>query len=487
MNHRRAKIVCTLGPSSSDPRMIDRLVAAGMDVARLNFSHGAHPQHASRIAAVRQAARKHERPVGILGDLQGPKIRTGLLEHGRGVRLRSGQAFTITTRNGAGNAEGVSTTFLALPESVAKGDRILLSDGEIALRVQSTQGRDVLCRVENGGALGEHQGINLPGVKLKIPALTRKDREDLKFALEAGVDFIALSFVRTAADVRACQKAIRLGGKNTPVIAKLEKPEAIDHLDEILSAADGVMVARGDLGAEMSPERVPVVQKQVILRARNALVPVITATQMLDSMQKNPRPTRAEASDVANAIFDGSDALMLSGETAAGAYPIESVEMMDRIIREAEANISDPPRPARFAELHIAEAIAEATCHAAEELRLRVVAVFTETGFSARLVSKYRPPVPIVAFSPATQTRRRLSLLWGVLPRSIADVHAVDELAKAAEARLKAERLVKRGDIVAIVAGTPIGERGTTNLLRLIRIGGGLIPRTFLGRQQDGE
>ncbi|HWG58899.1 MAG TPA: pyruvate kinase [Candidatus Acidoferrales bacterium] len=487
MSRRKAKIVCTLGPTSSSPRIIERLVAAGMDVARLNFSHGSHAQHASRIAAVRQAATKHERPVGILADLQGPKIRTGLLDGGRAVHLRAGQAFTITTRNVIGNAEGVSTTFLALPESVRKGDRVLLSDGEIALRVLASRGRDVLCKVENGGDLGEQQGINLPGVKLKIPALTRKDREDLKFALEAGADFIALSFVRTAGDVRAAQKAIRLGGKNASVIAKLEKPEAIDHLDEILSTADGVMVARGDLGAEMSPEQVPVVQKQVILRARNALVPVITATQMLDSMQKNPRPTRAEASDVANAIFDGSDALMLSGETAAGAYPIESVEMMDRIIREAEANISDPPRPTRFTELHIAEAIAEATCHAAEELRLRVVAVFTETGFSARLVSKYRPPVPIVAFSPKTETRRRLTLLWGVLPRTIADVHAVDELAKVAEARLKDERLVKRGDIVAIVAGTPIGERGTTNLLRLIRIGGGLIPRTFLGRQRTGE
>lgn len=487
MHRRKAKIVCTLGPASSSTRIIDRLVAAGMDVARLNFSHGLHSQHANRIAAVRQAARKHERPVGVLADLQGPKIRTGLLDGGRPVRLRAGQQFTITTRNVTGNAEGVSTTFLALPESVHKGDRILLSDGEIALRVRSSRGRDVLCRVENGGELGEHQGINLPGVNLKIPALTRKDRQDLKFALEAGADFIALSFVRTAADVRAAQKAIRLAGKNTPVIAKLEKPEAIAHLDEILSTADGVMVARGDLGAEMSPERVPVLQKQVILRARNALMPVITATQMLDSMQKNPRPTRAEASDVANAIFDGSDALMLSGETAAGAYPIESLEMMDRIIREAEANISDPPRPTRFAELHIAEAIAEATCHAAEELRLRAVAVFTETGFSARLVSKYRPPVPIVAFSPKTETRRRLSLLWGVLPRSIADVHYVDELAKAAEARLTEERLVKRGDIVAIVAGTPIGERGTTNLLRLIRIGGGLIPRTFLDRERTGE
>ncbi|MGA7223262.1 MAG: pyruvate kinase [Candidatus Acidiferrales bacterium] len=469
---RRAKIVCTLGPASSSYQMIDKLVHAGMDVARLNFSHGTHEDRARMVASLRRASFRYEKPVGILADLQGPKIRTGVLEQGKPVRLRFGQRFTITTRKIVGTEEGVSTTFHALPESVHKGDRILLSDGDIALRVIATRGPDVITQVENGGELGQHKGINLPGIKLNIPSMTPKDRKDLVSALSLGANYVALSFVRTAADVRAAKNAIARAGKATPVIAKLEKPEAIDNLDEILAVADVVMVARGDLGVEMSPEKVPVVQKRIISKARNALIPVITATQMLDSMQKNPRPTRAEASDVANAIFDGSDALMLSGETAAGLYPLESVVMMDRIITEAEASVVALPRPARSGDLQINEAIAEAICHAAEELKLKVVAVFTESGSSAGLVSKYRPRAPIVAFSPLQETRRRLALFWGVLPRSMGRVHDIDKLATAAEKRLLEEKLVKHGDIVGVVAGTPIGTTGSTNLMRLLRIGG---------------
>jgi pyruvate kinase len=452
--------------------MIEKLVHAGMDVARLNFSHGSHEDRARMVAAVRRASAHYEKPIGILADLQGPKIRTGKLVAGKPVRLRFGQRFTITTRNILGTEEGVSTTFRALPESVHKGDRILLNDGEVALRVISAHGQDVITQVENGGDIGEHKGINLPGVKLNIPSMTPKDRKDLVSAMTIGADYLAISFVRTAADVRAAKQAIASTGKDTPVISKLEKPEAIDNLDEILAISDGVMVARGDLGVEMSPEKVPVVQKQIILKARNALIPVITATQMLDSMQKNPRPTRAEASDVANAIFDGSDALMLSGETAAGLYPLESVMMMDRIIREAEASVTQLPRPARSGNLQINEVIAEAICHAAEELHLKVVAVFTEKGSSAGLVSKYRPRAPIVAFSPVQQTRRRLALFWGVLPRSMGAVHDIDKLAATAEKRLLEEKLVKRGDIIGVVAGTPIGTTGSTNLMRLLRVGG---------------
>jgi pyruvate kinase len=424
------------------------------------------------VAEVRRASARYEKPVGVLADLQGPKIRTGVLEQGKPVRLRFGQRFTITTRHIVGTEEGVSTTFRALPESVHKGDRILLCDGDIALRVISTRGSDVVTQVENGGQLGQHQGINLPGIKLNIPSMTPKDRQDLVAALALGANYVALSFVRTAADIHAAKKAIAREKKETPVIAKLEKPEAIDNLDEILAVADCVMVARGDLGVEMNPEKVPVVQKRIISKSRDALVPVITATQMLDSMQKNPRPTRAEASDVANAVFDGSDALMLSGETAAGLYPLESVVMMDRIITEAEASVTMLPRPARSGDLQINEAIAEAICHAAEELKLKVVAVFTESGSSAGLVSKYRPRAPIVAFSPMQETRRRLSLYWGVLPRSMGRVHDIDKLAAAAEQRLLEEKLVKRGDIVGVVAGTPLGTTGSTNLMRLLRIGG---------------
>src|SRR5580692_1216628 len=424
--------------------MIDKLVHAGMDVARLNYSHGTHEDRARMVAEVRRASARYEKPVGVLADLQGPKIRTGVLEQGKPVRLRFGQRFTITTRHIVGTEEGVSTTFRALPESVHKGDRILLCDGDIALRVIATRGSDVVTQVENGGELGQHQGINLPGIKLNIPSMTPKDRQDLVAALALGANYVALSSVRTASDI----------------------------LDESLAVADCVMVARGDLGVEMNPEKVPVVQKRIISKSRDALVPVITATQMLDSMQKNPRPTRAEASDVANAVFDGSDALMLSGETAAGLYPLESVVMMARIITEAEASVTMLPRPARSGDLQINEAIAEAICHAAEELKLKVVAVFTESGSSAGLVSKYRPRAPIVAFSPMQETRRRLSLYWGVLPRSMGRVHDIDKLAAAAEQRLLEEKLVKRGDIVGVVAGTPLGTTGSTNLMRLLRIGG---------------
>jgi pyruvate kinase len=452
--------------------MIDELLHAGMDVARLNFSHGTPEEKARLINFVRRASARYSKPVAILADLQGPKIRTGALEQGKPVHLHFGQRFVISTKKLIGTDQGVSTTFLALPESVRKGDRILLNDGEISLRVVSTRGREVVSQVENGGELGENKGINLPGVKLKIPSLTPKDRRDLAFSLQMGANYVAQSFVRTAADVRAAKAAIARDGKDTPIIAKLEKPEALDNLEEILAVADGVMVARGDLGVEMNLEKVPVAQKRIISAARDALVPVITATQMLDSMQKNPRPTRAEASDVANAIFDGSDALMLSGETAAGSYPLESVVMMDRIIREAEASVTSLPRPARSNDLLISEAIAEAICYAAEELNLKAIAVFTESGSSAGLVSKYRPRAPIVAFSPVQEARRRLSLLWGVLPRTIKRVHDIDQLAKVAEARLTEEHLVKRGDIVGIIAGTPLGTTGSTNLMRLIRIGG---------------
>jgi pyruvate kinase len=452
--------------------MIDELLHAGMDVARLNFSHGTPEEKARLINFVRRASARYSKPIAILADLQGPKIRTGALEQGKPVHLHFGQRFVISTKKLIGTDQGVSTTFLALPESVRKGDRILLNDGEISLRVVSTRGHEVVSQVENGGELGENKGINLPGVKLKIPSLTPKDRRDLAFSLQMGANYVAQSFVRTAADVRAAKAAIARDGKDTPIIAKLEKPEALDNLEEILAVADGVMVARGDLGVEMNLEKVPVAQKRIISAARDALVPVITATQMLDSMQKNPRPTRAEASDVANAIFDGSDALMLSGETAAGSYPLESVVMMDRIIREAEASVTSLPRPARSNDLLISEAIAEAICYAAEELNLKAIAVFTESGSSAGLVSKYRPRAPIVAFSPVQEARRRLSLLWGVLPRTIKRVHDIDQLAKVAEARLTEEHLVKHGDIVGIIAGTPLGTTGSTNLMRLIRIGG---------------
>ncbi len=466
---RRAKIVCTLGPVSSTPEMIDGLMQAGLDVARLNFSHGVHETHAATIAAIRSVSARYERPVAILADLQGPKIRTGLLREGKPVLLRDGQALTITTRDIPGDERVISTNYTPLPEEVRPGDRILLADGLIELRVKTAGGTEVECDVVNGGELGQKKGINLPGVKMKIRAVTEKDHADLAFALQQGVNYIAVSFVRRPEDVEEAKQTIARAGHNTPVIAKLEKPEAIENLDAILRVADGVMVARGDLGVEMSPEKVPVVQKQIIARARDFRLPVITATQMLESMTLNPRPTRAEASDVANAIFDGTDAVMLSAETASGRYPIQSVAMMDRIIREAEANAQPPVRRRRreMGQLTVAEAISEAVCDAADELQMKVVAVFTESGSTARLISKYRPRSPVIAFSPNQETRRRLSLLWGVIPRRIEHVTDIDSLAALAESRLLEEGLVQPGDVVGIVAGTPLGTRGTTNFMKL--------------------
>jgi len=472
MISRHSKIVCTIGPATRSRRMIDRLLQAGMDVARLNFSHGSHRDHAQSIEMLRAASVKAQKPIAILADLPGPKIRTGKLAGASPVALRTGQKFVITTAQVLGDASRVSTTFRQLPKEVHRGDRVLLSDGLIELRVEQVRGREVICRVLNGGALGEHKGINLPGVKLRVPALTAKDRQDLRFALKHGANYIAVSFVRRSEDVVLAKTLVRRAGKETPIIAKLEKPEAIANLDGILRVADGVMVARGDLGVEMSPEKVPVVQKTIIARARQFRRPVITATQMLESMTGNPRPTRAEASDVANAIFDGSDAVMLSAETATGKYPVQTVTMMARIIEAAESSITEFPRPVPQEQLKVAEIIAELVCHASRELRMKVIAVFSHSGFTARLISRYRPLVPIIAFSPEAETRRRMALIWGVRPRSIAPVRNIDGLADVAEKRLLEEGLVQKGDVVGIVAGTPMGIRGTTNFVKLHVIGG---------------
>ena len=471
MISRHSKIVCTIGPVTRSPRMIRKLIGAGMDVARLNFSHGTHQEHAQSFAMLREAAAELKKPIAILADLQGPKIRTGALAGGGTVLLRAGQKFVITTAKVLGDSTRVSTTFHPLSREVKPGDRILLSDGLIELRVERTTRTEVICQVVNGGVLGEHKGINLPGVKLHVPALTEKDRVDLRFALAHGADYIAVSFVRRPEDVQMAKELVRSAKKDTPIIAKLEKPEAIENLEHILPVTDGVMVARGDLGVEMNPEQVPVVQKNIIARAREFRRPVITATQMLESMTENPRPTRAEASDVANAIFDGTDAVMLSAETATGKYPIEAVSMMARIIEAAESSIHEFPRPAGQERLKVAETVAELVCHASRELHMKLIAVFTHSGFTARLVSRYRPLVPIIAFSPEVETRRRMALLWGVTSRSIVDIKKIDGLAAIAEKRLLEDRLVRKGDVIGIVAGTPMGIRGTTNFMKFHVVG----------------
>jgi len=445
------------------------LLRLGMDIARLNFSHGTHEDHAHSIQRLRRAAQREHRTICILQDLQGPKIRTGLLEQRKPVLLKPGSVVTITPSETPGNATRISTTFPDLGRELSPGARILLSDGLIELRVRRVRGKDVLCDVINGGLLGEHKGINLPGVALSIPALTSKDRNDLEFGLRHGIDAVALSFVRTAADVTAVKQIISSQGSDVPVIAKLEKPQAIDHLEEILEAADGVMVARGDLGVEMAPEKVPVIQKHVIRRAAAWRKPVITATQMLESMVENPRPTRAEASDVANAVFDGTDAVMLSAETASGKYPRESVEIMARIIVEAECNITDLGQMRRRREhrgLSVAETICEAIAHAAEDLPMGAIAIFTETGNTARMISKYRPKAPIYAFTHVEPVVHRMNLYWGVHPIRCRQAHSAQEMVALAEKDLVRRGQLKPKDVLGVVAGTRQAS-GSTNLMRL--------------------
>jgi pyruvate kinase len=466
---RRAKIICTIGPASNTEAAMRDLLRLGMDIARLNFSHGSHDDHSHNIDRLRRAADREGRTVCILQDLQGPKIRTGPLERHEPVTLTTGSVVTITPQNVPGTAARISTTFPDLGRELSAGARILLSDGLIELRVRSIRGKDVLCDILNGGVLGEHKGINLPGVALSIPALTEKDHKDLEFGLRRGVDAVAISFVRSAADVQMVKQIIASHKSDVPVIAKLEKPQAIDHLEEILEAADGVMVARGDLGVEMAPEKVPVIQKHVIRRAGVWRKPVITATQMLESMIENPRPTRAEASDVANAIFDGTDAVMLSAETASGAYPRESVSIMSRIVVEAESNMADFMQPRRRREtrgLTVAETICDSIAHSAEDLPMGAIAVFTETGNTARMISKYRPRVPIFAFTHAVPVVHRMNLYWGVHPVRCRQARSAEQMVTMAEQDLVRRGLLRAGDVLGVVAGTRQAT-GATNLMRL--------------------
>jgi len=466
---RRAKIICTIGPASNNEAMMRDLLRLGMDVARLNFSHGSHEDHAHNIARLRRAAEREKRTVCILQDLQGPKIRTGLLEQRKPVLIKTGSIVTITPHDAPGNATRISTTFPDLARELTIGARILLSDGLIELRVRGVRGKNVLCDVVNGGLLGEHKGINLPGVALSIPALTEKDRKDLEFGLRHGVDAVAISFVRTAADVTMVKQIIASQQSDVPVIAKLEKPQAIDHLEEILEASDGVMVARGDLGVEVAPEKVPVIQKHVIRRAAAWRKPVITATQMLESMIENPRPTRAEASDVANAIFDGTDAVMLSAETASGKYPRESVSIMSRIVVEAECNPPDFEHTRRRRDhrsLSVAETICESIAHAAEDLPMGAIAVFTETGNTARMISKHRPKAAIYAFTHISPVVQRLNLYWGVRPVRCPQARSAEQMVTLAEQVLLQRGQLKPGDVLGVVAGTRQAS-GSTNLMRL--------------------
>jgi pyruvate kinase len=470
---RRAKIVATIGPASNNENTFRELLRAGLDVARLNFSHGTQPEKLRLIQMIRRVSAEEGKPVCILGDLQGPKIRTGRLRNRIPVSLKAGQNLTITPRDVAGTSTLIGTTFPTLAENLEEGSRILLSDGLIELIVQRIRGVDVECRVVNGGMLGEFKGINLPGIAVRVPSLTAKDEGDLEFAVNNGVDMVAVSFVRTSEDVRLVKNRVAALGAETWIIAKLEKPQAIEHLESILEIADGVMVARGDLGVEMPPEKVPAIQKRVIRRAAELRKPVITATQMLESMIENPRPTRAEASDVANAIYDGTDAVMLSAESAAGKYPVAAVAMMAKIVSETESQMRfDGQRYVYHPDggLTIPETICESMAHAADDLDLAAIAVFTETGATARVLSKYHPAPPIFAMSSVEAVIRRMTLLWGVHPILCPKLHHTDIMVETAEVMLSRAGYVKPRQILGIVAGTRT-KSGSTNFMRLHMVG----------------
>jgi len=473
---RRAKIIATLGPACATPEKISELIAAGADVFRLNFSHGNHEQHAALITIVRQAASRADRFIPIMGDIQGPKIRIGDVEGV--IHLPEGARFTITTEPVQGTSEQVSTPFTLLPHEVKPGHRILINDGLVELRVLEVKGQRVETVVVHSGPISSKKGMNFPDTELKIPAITEKDREDLRFAVERKLDYIAASFVQRKDDIEELRRYLNsLGGGELGIVAKLEKKQAIDALDSILEVSDGVMVARGDLGVELPPERVPIEQKKILEWASNRGRFAITATQMLESMTTNSRPTRAEASDVANAVFDGSDAVMLSAETASGAHPIEAVEMMARIISTAEANPHLQVHRGRNPDHHsyetdeFTDALAGACKYAAEEIDAKYIVVFTQTGFAARLMSKFRPKSPIIALARTTWVARKMNLLWGVVPFVLGDVPEFHEqIVDRVEAFLLEKGLVQRSDRIVIMMGSPIYQRAKTNLLRVHRV-----------------
>lgn len=471
---KKAKIVATIGPASQSPEKLRELMLAGMDVVRVNMSHGSHESHATTIHTARTVAAELNHPLAILLDLSGPKIRTGTLRDHQPIRLQADQQLTITTRELEGDASIVSTGYVHLPNDVNAGDRILLADGLIELRVEQTTATDVITRVINGGELGEHKGINVPGVKLSAPSLTEKDRADLTFGLQQQVDYVALSFVRSARDCIGAKTLIEFLGANVPLIAKIEKREALEDLDKIIEACDGVMVARGDLGVETSVESVPFHQKQIITKATAAEKLVITATQMLESMKQEPRPTRAEASDVANAILDGTDAVMLSAETATGKYPVESVATMARIISFTESNCSfDQARDMIHGQQKGTEgrAIAEAAIYAAQELQAKFIAVFSKSGTMARHLAALRPPQRIVALTPLEQTRNSLAAVWGIEPYLLDFSGRSQELLARADETLLASGLVRRGEIIVEMAGRIPGQPGLSSSMKLHRVG----------------
>ncbi len=469
---RRTKIVCTLGPASQSEETLREMIRAGMDVARINFSHGDHETHARNIALVRRLAQEEGRVLAVMGDLQGPKLRVGKIA--TPVTLRPGQDFNLTTRPVPGDEREVNFPHPEVIEDVRPGGRILLDDGLLELEVLEASSTDIHCRVVTGGPLKSHKGVSLLGVSLNLPSLTEKDREDAAFAVQQKVDYLALSFVRRAEDVSQLRELLEQNQASIPIIAKIEKREAVEAFEEILKVSDGAMVARGDLGVEAPAEEVPIYQKQIIRLANGVGKPVITATQMLNSMIDDPRPTRAEASDVANAILDGTDAVMLSGETAVGKYPLEAVRVMARIAWTAERILPYREwvhKAALAPSSTPTEAISQATCEIALELSAKAIISSTVSGHTARMVAKHRPSTPIIAVTPSPETQRRLALVWGVYPLLVSEFAHTDQMIETAVQAALDEGLIEKGDIVIITAGVPLGGPGRTNMLKVHVVG----------------
>jgi len=475
---RRAKIVCTLGPAVESPAKIKELIAAGMNMARLNLSHGSYEEHQGRLDRVRAAAKEAGKAVAILVDLQGPKIRLGRFENGP-HELSRGDIFTITTDEVAGTKERVGTTYKGLPGDCKAGDRILIDDGRVTVEVLEVKGNDVITKCIQPGFVSNNKGINLPGVAVSVPAMSEKDEDDLRWGLRAGADFIALSFVRNAADVKVVHAIMDEIGIRVPVIAKIEKPQAVENLEEIIAAFDGIMVARGDLGVELPIEDVPMVQKRCVELSRDAAKPVIVATQMLDSMMSNSSPTRAEATDCANAVLDGADALMLSGETAVGEFAIQAVQTMARIIERTEELGLDRIRPLTKNPRTKGGAITKAAAEVGETLGAKFLVTFTQSGDSARRISRLRSPIPIIAITPDLGTYNRLALTWGVESLTISMVKHTDEMVLQADKILIDGKRAEVGETVMIVAGSPPGIPGSTNAMRVHIVGdavNGVVP-----------
>lgn len=484
---RKTKIVCTLGPSTDREGVLREMIQAGMNVARFNFSHGTHAEHKVRLDALKALREELDAPVAAMLDTKGPEVRLKDFAGGR-VHLTAGQEFTLTTVQVEGDAHRCSITYGELPGDVKAGDTILLDDGLVRLTVLETSGTEIRCRVENDGDMKNHKGVNVPGVRLNMPYMSQQDRDDLLFGAEQGFDYVAASFVRSAADVRELRRVLDKAGSRMRIIAKIENQEGVSNLPEILDAADGIMVARGDMGVEIDFAEIPLIQKNMIARCVACGKPVITATQMLDSMMENPRPTRAEITDVANAIYDGTSAIMLSGETAAGRYPVESVKTMDAIARRTESDINHVKRMTQMAggrnRLSVAAATAHAACTTAQEIGADAILTVSQRGTTARLVSRFHPGTPIIACLLDQQVRRQMALYWGVEPIMMPYASSTDELVDFAVQAAAQAGVVHEGDLVVVTAGVPVGVAGTTNMIRIQQVGGALVNAVGIGEKK---